>query len=236
VEAIRRLRLLGDVLLLIVVMIAVVVAAVLLHVVASQARSINSHAANIAANTHGINVDTDAVHQLNRTNTLAAQILAHAEPLPGQLSTTLDRAHAIDATAGGINSSADSIRGSVGSIDGSARSIEGRADKIARTAGSIDSRVAAIAVSASNINTLAAQILTVSGRINYDVTQINRNLDTTIATARRIRSDTDALVAAGLLSRKEAACIDQEVHVATPADHAGTFCESYHPKGTDDGH
>lgn len=222
----RRLRLTGDIVLLIVVIAAIVVTVILLNQVAHAAGAINDHARNIAQNTRGINGNTNAVSRLDRTNELAASIERSASPLDGQLGKTVNRANSINGKAKSIDGSASSINSSVDGITSSAQGIERHANGILDTAGGINSTAGSINDTSGHINSLAVAILGVSGRINGDVQQINRNLNGTITIIRNIRAGTQRLVAAGVLTRHEAACIDKEVNILHAAYNGGAACGS----------
>jgi uncharacterized protein YoxC len=202
----------GDVLLVIVVLVVLLVAAGLLNTVAVKARSINGHAADIAANTRGINEDTGAIRLLDQTNQLAASILDSARPLEGELADTVALAQGIDGKVTSINRSAQSINGSVDGINTAAASILTDANGIVGTARAINGTAESINGSAATINQEVAAILDVARRINVDVKRINLNLNDTIRIVRDIRADTSNLVFQGRLAHKEAACIDREVN------------------------
>jgi prophage DNA circulation protein len=214
----------GDLLLVIVVLVALAGAAFLLNRVASQADSISGNAQDIAQSTQGIANKTDAIGMLDRTNELAASILQSAQPLDKELGTTVDLARGIDGKVSVINGSAKAINASAEAIHGTAASIQTHATGILDSARGIQGTAGVINGTAGGINTVAAAILDVAGRINVDVKRINLNLDVTIPIAAGIRSDTDNLVTEARIAHKEAACIDREVHIITPAFNGAAFC------------
>ncbi len=217
----RRGRPTGDLLLVIGVIVVLVVAAALLNTVASRARSINGHAADIAASTSGIDEDTSAIRLLDRTNELAASILNSSQPLEGQLADTIGLVEGVDGTVRSINDSARSINQSAKDINGAAASIETDARDILATAQGIDGTVDGINAGAASINQQAAAILDVAARINDDVRLINENLNDTIEVVGTIRGDTQDIVAEARRAHQLAACIDREVNVtATVRDGA----------------
>jgi methyl-accepting chemotaxis protein len=108
---------------LIVGVVVIGIAAALLARTLAAAQSIDKKAQTIATNAGKINVATNPVVELNRTNELASSILASAKPLQGLLNTT-------DATA-------RDIAGLAKSIDTTAQTIENTAGVINRTAGTI---------------------------------------------------------------------------------------------------
>lgn len=188
---------LTSVLVLGVVLVAVVVSATLLFRTLSAANSINDKAESIADTGRGVNVATDSVIQLSRTNETAESILATADPLEGQLDEVV-------ALAQDIAGLARSIDGTAGAINSSAQSIDGTAGAINSTAGGINSE--------------AAGILDVAGRIDADVETINQNLDETIRLAREIDSDTSTILSTAQSIHTSAACIDQKVGGSSAGD------------------
>ncbi len=224
---------------LVVALLALGVATWLLVRVLDAASSINAKAATIARNGRGINIATDSVIQLSRTNRIAASILRSAQPLSGKLTLIVDRAHgingtagsidttagtinttaggidktagAINTTAGAINGTAGSINGTAGSIKGTAGTINGTAGAINGTAGAINGTAGRIDSTARGINGRAAQILDVSTKIDTDVKLINVFLVQSIGIASRIRGDTGNIVVQARLAHHFAACIDKKV-------------------------
>lgn len=173
-----------------VVLLATGVTAVLLGRVMDAATNINEKAAAIAESGRGINIATDSVIQLRRTNDIAASILDSAQPLEGQLTGIVEAARGIDAAAASIN-------GTAAAIDTSASAIDGSADTVGGTARGINAR--------------AAEILAIARRIDDDARRINENLDATIRLARAIRGDTSNIVDAARTTHRHAACIDRKV-------------------------
>ena len=112
-----------SIVILIVGVVVIGIAAALLARTLAAAQSIDKKAQTIATNAGKINVATNPVVELNRTNELASSILASAKPLQGLLNTT-------DATA-------RDIAGLAKSIDTTAQTIENTAGVINRTAGTI---------------------------------------------------------------------------------------------------
>lgn len=182
---------------LIIVLVAVGVSAALLGRTLSAATRIESKAENIARTGTGINEATDAVVQLEQTNTTAGSILNSAQPLEGQLATVVNLANEVAGLARSINDTAGTINGTAGTINGTAVSIGNSATTINGTA--------------RGINAEAVAILDVARRINDDVAQININLDTTIAIAQQILGDADGILAQANEAHQNAACIDQKL-------------------------
>jgi type II secretory pathway pseudopilin PulG len=98
---------------LIVGVLVIGIAAALLARTLAAAQSIDKKAQTIAVNTNKINVATDSVIELNRTNELASSILSSTKPLQGLLNT-------IDATARDIAGLAKSINTTAGTIKATA--------------------------------------------------------------------------------------------------------------------
>lgn len=208
------------------VVVAVVVVAGLLSVVllartTMAANRINHKADRIAQTGRGINIATDSVIQLQRTNETAGSILASAKPLEGKLAEVVTLAQGIDGLAGSINGTAAAINGTGAKINGTAGEIGGSATKINRTAkdinrsataieghaGSINGSAVKINATAKDINAQAAAILDVANRINADVAQINRNLDVTLPIAQGVKSDTGNIVIEATAADRFADCI-----------------------------
>lgn len=233
---------------LLITLIALGVAIWLMVRVLDAAAGINDDASAIARNGRGINTATDAVVQLHRTNETARSILQHAQPLSGQLARIVDRAHAIDGTAGAIDTTAGAIDGSAaaingtagritstaGTIDQTAGAIEGTAGHITTTAGSIEGTAGAINGTAGHIdstaggiNTQAANILTRAGKIDNDVRLINVFLEQSIRIGSAIEDDTGDIVAEARNAHHYAACIDQKVGGRRGTD---GHCETIKPQ------
>ncbi|MGH3801096.1 MAG: hypothetical protein ACRDTD_13340, partial [Pseudonocardiaceae bacterium] len=99
------------------------IAAALLARTLAAAQSIDKKAQTISGNAGSIDVATDTVVQLNRTNEVAASILTSAKPLEGQLRTVDTVARDIDGLAKSINGTAGSINGNAATINGTAVTI-----------------------------------------------------------------------------------------------------------------
>jgi methyl-accepting chemotaxis protein len=212
------------------VVVAVVVVAGLLSVVlltrtTMAANRINHKADRIAQTGRGINIATDSVIQLQRTNETAGSILASAKPLEAKLAEVVTLAQGIDGLAGSINGTASAINGSGAKINGTAGEIGGSATKINKTAkdinrsaiaieghaGSINTSAVKINATAKDINSQAAAILDVANRINADVAQINKNLDTTLPLAQGVKSDTGNILGQAKAADHWATCIKDRV-------------------------
>lgn len=118
-----------SVVILVVGVVVIGIAAALLARTLAAAQSIDKKAQTIAVNAGKINVATDPVVELNRTNRLASSILESAKPLQGLLDT-------IDATARDIDTAAKSISTTAGTIKSTAGTIGGTAGTIDNTVGS----------------------------------------------------------------------------------------------------
>ena len=201
----------ASVIVLVVVVGVIGAAAVLLARTVQEAQSINSKAQNIATTGRGINVATDSVVQLTRTNNLARSILKSANPLETQLGGIVATAQGIDGLAGSINSTAGSINSSAGRINSSAGSINSSAGAINSSAGSINASVGSINDSANRIDSLAASILSTAVKVDADVRLINTNLDVTLSLVTAIKGDTGNILAQAGGANDTAACIDRKL-------------------------
>ena len=126
-----------SVVILVVGVLVIGIAAALLARTLAAAQSIDKKAQTIAANAEKINVATDSVIELNRTNQLASSILSSTKPLQGLLDT-------VDATARDIAGVAKSINTTAGTIKDTAGTINGTAKTIDNTAGGVDNSVGTI--------------------------------------------------------------------------------------------
>ncbi|MGH3778851.1 MAG: hypothetical protein ACRDRR_24465 [Pseudonocardiaceae bacterium] len=131
-----------SVVILVVGVVLIGITAALLARTLAAAQSIDNKAQAIARNAGQINVATNSVGELNRTNELAASILQSAKPLQDQLSTVdatardiADLAKSINETAGTINATAGTINRTAGTINRTAGTINNTARDIATTVG-----------------------------------------------------------------------------------------------------
>ncbi len=189
---------------ILVVLVAAGIAAWQLARVTSAAQSISAKAANISQSGRGINIATDSVIQLDRTNRTAKSILKSAKPLQPKLDRVVGEAQGIDGLAGSINNSAGSINNTAGAINGSAVQINNTAGAINSSAGDINLSAGAINGTAGNILGTAGAINGTAGAINGTAGAINGTAGTINGTARGIDSD------AGVILR-EARQIDRDV-------------------------
>ncbi len=222
-----------------VVLVAAGIAAWQLARVTSAAQSISGKAANISQSGRGINIATDSVIQLDRTNRTAKSILRSAKPLQPKLDKVVGEAGAINNVAGSINNSAGSINNTAGSINNSAGQINTTAGAINSTAGDINSSAGAINGTAGtilgtarNINGSAGAINGTAGTINgtargidsdagvilrearqidRDVFLINFFLNGSIDVAAKVKNDTGNIVRLAVNAHDSAACIDDRV-------------------------
>ena len=147
---------------------------------------------------------------LERTARTAESINAKADNIAKTgrgINTATDAVLQLDRTnmlAGSILETAKPLQGKLAEIVRLAQSIDGLAISINNTAGEVNGTAKGINGQASAINGTAASI-------NRGVKQINANLDTTIALAQSIKSDTGDIVGDALRAKKLAACIDQRV-------------------------
>ncbi len=131
-----------SVVILVVGVLVIGIAAALLARTLAAAQSIDKKAQTIAENAGKINVATNPIIELNRTNELASSILSSAQPLQGLLNTTEATARdiagvakSIDKTAGTIKDTAGTINGTAGTIDNTAGDINNSVGTIKRTTG-----------------------------------------------------------------------------------------------------
>lgn len=165
------------------VIISVVAVVFLLARVLIAANSINDKAGDIKRLGGTINQSTAAVLQLTHTNDVASTILQDAQPLSGQLNTTI-------ATAASISSLASSINGNAASIDNTATAILGTANSIDRSAVSIDNSAASI---------------------NARVGDIDGKLNTALGLASQVKGDTGSIVGSAGSIANDAAIINSRV-------------------------
>ena len=211
------------------VTVAVVIVAfgsvvVLLQRTTSTANSIDHKAKRIARTGQGINIATDSVIQLNRTNETAASILTTAQPLQGKLDQIVRVAQSIDGHAGSIlgtaktiNGTGATVNGTAGTINKTAKTINGTAGEIHATALAIDGTAGKINGTAKDINGQAAAILDVAKRINADVAAINQSIDTTLSIVSAVKGDTGNILGQAQTADHVAKCIDDRLSPGNPA-------------------
>lgn len=112
-----------SVVILIVGVLVIGIAAALLARTLAAAQSIDKKAQTIAENAGKINVATNPVIELNRTNELASSILSSTKPLQGLLNKADATARDIAGLAKSINTTARKIEATTGTIDGPATTI-----------------------------------------------------------------------------------------------------------------
>ncbi len=103
--------------------------------------------------------------------------------------------------AGSILDTAKPLQGQLDTIVGLARDIDGLASSINGTAGAINN-------TANGINGTVGTILGTAQSIQRGVAQINRNLDTTLAVAAAIKTDTGNILNNANRANRLADCID----------------------------
>ncbi len=106
--------------------------------------------------------------------------------------------------AGSILETAKPLQGKLDTIVGLARDIDGLASSINGTAGAINN-------TANGINGTVGTILGTAQSIQRGVQQINRNLDTTLAVAAAIKTDTGNILGNANRARLVADCINSGV-------------------------
>ena len=139
-----------------------------------------------------------------------------------------DKAGRIAETGGGINTATAAVlklgrtNQLASSILDTARPLEGQLNEVIRLAQSIDGlatsingTAGAINDTAKGINGSAATILGNARSINDGVAQINTNLDTTLALANAIKSDTGNILGQAVTANHFASCIDRNLLTST---------------------
>lgn len=201
------------------------IAVVLLTQTLLTANNINTKAERIAKTGRGINLATDSVIQLGRTNETASSILETTKPLEGKLGEiaglagSLDElaasisgtAVAVDGTAGKINTTAGAINTTAGKIDSTAGAINTTAGKINTTAAAVQGTAGKINATAKGINSEAVIILATLRQVDSDVENVNASLDSTIGIANAVKGDTGNILAQAREANQTAACIDRKV-------------------------
>lgn len=132
-----------------------------------------------------------------------------------------DKAGVIAQTGGGINTATQAVlklgrtNELAGSILETAKPLEGKLDEIVRLAKSIDGLATSINNSAGTINGTAkgingtaSTILGTARSINDGVAQINVNLDTTLALANAIKTDTGNILTGARAADRVLDCIE----------------------------
>jgi len=125
-----------SVVILVIGVLVIGIAAALLARTLAAAQSIDKKTQTIAENAGKINIATNPVVELNRTNELASSILSSTKPLQGLLTT--------------LDDTARDIAGLAKSIDTTARTIAGTAGTINNTTGGIHTSVGTINVTTGN--------------------------------------------------------------------------------------
>jgi methyl-accepting chemotaxis protein len=131
-----------------------------------------------------------------------------------------DKAGVIAKTGGGINTATAAVlklgrtNELAGSILETAKPLEGKLNEVIRLAKSIDGLATSINASATTINGTAkgingtaSTILGTARSINDGVAQINTNLDTTLALANAIKTDTGNILTNARAADRELDCI-----------------------------
>ncbi len=126
-----------SVVILVVGVLVIGIAAALLARTLAAAQSIDKKAQAIAENAGKINVSTNSVMELNRTNELASSILSSTKPLQGLLNTADATARDIAGLAKSINTTAGTIKDTAGTVNGTAGAINNAATGINSSVGTI---------------------------------------------------------------------------------------------------
>jgi len=200
--------------LLVVGALGIAIAAGLLAQTMIVAQSLNDKATVIAKNGRGINIATDSVIQLNRTNQTASSILASAQPLEGLLNQILGSAKEIDDLGVSINGLAGTINGTATTINGTATTINGTATTINGNAGKILVSATEINDTAKSINGLASSILDTANLVRDDVKSINSLLDRTLDLAKAIKGDTGNILEEAKKAARTSGCIAEKIYLS----------------------
>jgi methyl-accepting chemotaxis protein len=198
---------------LIVGVLVIGIAAALLARTLAAAQSIDKKAQTIAGNAGNINVATNSVVELNRTNEVAASILQSAKPLQGLLTTADATARDIDGLAKSINGTAGTINGTAGTINGVATTINSTATGINGSVGTINGTAFTINSTARGIDNRASAILDVANRIDVDAANINDALSRTVVIAHNIRTDSGNILNQAIRAELTSRCIDAKVRI-----------------------
>ncbi|MGH3886539.1 MAG: hypothetical protein ACRDSZ_08195 [Pseudonocardiaceae bacterium] len=189
------------------------IAAALLARTLAAAQSIDKKAQTISGNAGSIDVATDTVVQLNRTNEVAASILTSAKPLEGQLRTVDTVARDIDGLAKSINGTAGSINGNAATINGTAVTINSTARDINTNAGTINSSAGTINATARGISGQVEAILDVAQRIDADAVAINETIARTIVIAQNIKVDSSNILNQAIRAELTSRCINAKLRL-----------------------
>jgi uncharacterized protein YfcZ (UPF0381/DUF406 family) len=208
-----------------VVLVALLTTATLLARTMRATDRINAKAATIARTGQGINLATDSIIQLRRTNETASSIFESTKPLQGELARMVDTAKAVDGLSGSIDGHTSAINTTVarllataGKISSTAGDINTTTNKLAATGGAFNDssrRIGAttgrINATTKGINSAVAALLDVARRIDHDVTLVNQKVQNGIELDRALKADTGNLLAEVAQAQHTAACIDRKV-------------------------
>jgi methyl-accepting chemotaxis protein len=196
--------------LLVVVVVWALAAVLMLTGTLVAANRIDDSVGVIKPEVNDIGTDTRAIELAARTARISDRIAVAAQPLTGELDSTLTAAKGIDVTAksiirrvGAINETAGAINGSVKEINGSVGTIGSSVDSIQSNVLSINRHARSIRASADGVLSSARQInssvhgIQSSGRgissevasIDVGVAAINRRAGTIADVARPIAAD-----------------------------------------------
>ncbi|WP_220794167.1 hypothetical protein [Nocardioides pelophilus] len=170
---------------------------------------IRDEAADIAESGRGINDYTDSIMQLNRTNKLAASILASAQPLDASLTD-------VEAVAGDIDDAVVGIQRHAESIDSSARSINASAATILGDVTDINQQANSISTTAGGINADAAGILRTAVAIQRGIRLINDSAARAADVVGVILADARNINTHAVRTAHLARCIDDGLNGGSP--------------------
>lgn len=185
----------------VMVSIAALLMMALLYRTQMHAGAIQDKAALIAKSGRGINENTDALMQLDKTNQLTASVRDSLNPLNQDL-------RAIASLSGSTASSLESIRSSSSSIEGSAHSIDTSTGAIGRDVHSVADAIPAINTTLQGINTNAASILAIGESLERGISLIGSDLSATADVANQILRDATGIRTRLHTTNHYASCID----------------------------
>ncbi|MDQ2729038.1 MAG: hypothetical protein M3Y91_14540 [Actinomycetota bacterium] len=154
------------------------VAVILLSSTVISAVAINNKVKKtITPAVQGINTNLNSVPLLDKTNSMAGQILTAAKPLSNEAGQIVSATSTINDSVSKIHDSATAINGNVKSIDGQVSSINGNLSKIDPAVSSINSTVNQINTNVGQINTSVGSVGSAVNAISASVGPINSSVN-----------------------------------------------------------
>lgn len=199
---------------IVMVSIAALLMIALLYRTQMHAAAIQEKSASIAQSGRGINVYTDSLLQLNKTNELTGDIRDSLTPLNRDL-------RGISSLSGAAASNLESIEYSSRSIEGSSSSIETSTRAIDRDAKSIADAIPAINTRLEGIDGNAVGILSTAESLARGIDLIGSDLDSTAGLATQVLRDAQGIRTRLSTTNHYASCIDNGLN-------GGSECERKH--------